>query len=454
VDLVIRNGTLVTPGGAWRGDLGVAGERIAALGDGLRGAREVDAGGCIVLPGGVDPHVHLQMPLGAYTSADSFASGSVAAALGGTTTVIDFVEPHAEQPFEAALAARRAQADGAVAVDYSLHMTIPAWHAEQPDRLAGLGALVAQGVSSFKLYMAYPGLRLDDPSLYRALRAVAAARGLPIVHCENGPLCELLCAEALGRGERRPPAHARTRPPAQEAEATGRALDLAALAGSPLYVVHVSCAASLGRIRAVRAASAPVYAETCPQYLLLDEQALAGERGERFVCAPPLRRSADRAALWAGLQSETLDVLATDHCPFTAAEKAGHADFTTIPGGLPSIEGRLALAYHFGRAHGLSLERWVEVCCAAPARLFGLARKGRLAPGCDADIVVFDPLRRVTLRAGQTLRERVDWSPYEGLEVEGWPRDVFVRGRQVVRDGVFVGELGWGRFVPRAPFRI
>ena len=164
--------------------------------------------------------------------------------------------------------------------------------------------------------------------------------------------------------------------------------------------------------------------------------------------------SADRAALWAGLQSGALDVLATDHCPFTAAEKAGHADFTTIPGGLPSIEGRLALAYHFGRAHGLSLVRWVEVCCAAPARLFGLTRKGRLAPGCDADIVVFDPLRRVTLRAGQTLHERVDWSPYHGLEVEGWPRDVFVRGRQVVRDGVFVGEPGWGRFVPRAPFRV
>ncbi len=454
MDLVIRNGTLVAPGGTCRGDLGVSGEQIAALGSGLRGSHELDASGCYVLPGAVDPHVHLEMPLGPYTSADTFTSGTRAAALGGTTTVLDFVEPRAGEPLEDALAARRAQADAAVAVDYSLHMTIPAWHAQRPEALAGLGALVAQGVTSVKLYMAYSGLRLDDPSLYRALRAVAQVGGLPVVHCENGPLCELLRAEALARGERRPPVHARTRPPLQEAEATGRALDLATLAGSPLYVVHVSCAASLARIQAARARKdALVYAETCPQYLLLDEEMLAGEGGERFICAPPLRRRADRAALWAGLREGALDVLATDHCPFTASEKAGHPDFTTVPGGLPGIEARLALAHHFGRAHGLSLERWVDVCCTRPARLFGLTRKGCLAPGYDADIVIFDPRRRVRLQAGQTLHEQVDWSPYQGLEVEGWPRDVFSRGRPVVREGVFVGEPGWGRFVPRAPFR-
>ncbi len=448
MDLVIRHGTLITPGGTFVADVGIMGERIAAVGLDLPGDRELDAAGCYVLPGGIDPHVHLQMPQGRYLSADDFASGTVAAALGGTTTVIDFVEPGPGEPLLDALASRQAEAAGRAAIDYGLHMTIPAWHAAHPDALAALPDVAAAGAPSFKLYLAYAGLRLDDAQLYQVLRAIAVIGGLALVHCENGPLCDVLRAQAVARGQTGPITHARTRPPGQEAEAVSRVLDIAALAGCPVYVVHVSCAASLARLQAARTRGHAVYGETCPQYLLLTEELLDRPGGELLICAPPLRTPADNEALWNGLADGSLDALATDHCPFVAADKRGHADFTTIPGGLPGVEARLGLAYHYGQQHGLTLARWVEVCCAAPARIFGLARKGQIAPGYDADLVIFDPHRGLTLRAGDTLHERVDWSPYEGRRVQGWPRDVLSRGRVIVRDGAFVGEPGWGRFVP------
>ena len=443
MDVVIRNGTLITPGGVFPADVGVVGERIAVLGEELPGRVELDATGCYVLPGAIDPHVHLQMPVGGYVSADDFASGTVAAACGGTTTVIDFVEPASGEPFLDALAARRAEAGGSVAVDYCLHMTVPTWHTAHPEALDELPEVVAAGVSSFKLYLAYEGLLLNDVQLYTALRAVAAVGGLPIIHCENGPLCEQLRAEALAAGHTAPRYHALTRPRRQEAEAVSRAMDIAALAGSPLYVVHVSCAEAVARIAAARAQGEPVYGETCPHYLALTAGAFDGPHGERFVGSPPLRSKADQLALWDALAQGDLDVLSTDHCPFTAGEKAGHADFTTIPGGLPSIEARLGLAYTLGVCTGrITLERWVEVCCTAPARLFGLANKGYLAPGFEADLVVFDPQAEVVLSV-ESLHERVDWTPYEGMRLQGWPRHVLSRGRVVVRDGTFVGQLGW-----------
>lgn len=449
MDVVIRNGRVVTPGGVFEGDVGIVEERIAALGEGLRGNAEFDATGCYVLPGAIDPHVHLQMWAGDYRSSDDFASGTIAAACGGTTTVIDFVEPADAEPLLSALATRRAEADGRVAIDYGLHMTIDAWHAARPEELASLSAVVAAGVPSFKIYQAYGRLRLDDVLLHRALRAVALVGGLPIVHSENGPLCEELRAEALAHGHIDPCYHALTRPARQEAEAVNRVIDIAALAESPLYIVHVSCADAVARVESARKRGEPVYGETCPQYLTLTADALDGPHGERFICAPPLRSYADQGALWAALAGGALDVLATDHCPFTADEKAGHLDFTTIPGGLPSVEARLSLAYTLGvRAGKLSLERWVEVCCTAPARIFGLARKGHIAPGFDADLVVFDPEAEVLLSA-DVLHEQVDWTPYEGTSLSGWPRHVFSRGRPIVHGGDYVGQPGWGRFVFR-----
>ena len=450
MDIVIRNGTLVTPDGVFPADVGLVGERIAALGEELHGQVELDAAGCYVLPGGIDPHVHLQMPTGrGYVSADDFASGTIAAACGGTTTVIDFAEPVAGRAFLTALAARQAEADGRVAVDYGLHMTIPTWHADRSEVLDELPEVVAAGVSSFKLYMAYQGFLLDDVQLYTALSAVGAVGGLPIVHSENGPLCEQLRAEALAAGHTALRYHALTRPPRQEAEAVSRVMDIAALAGTSLYIAHVSCAEAVARLAAARARGEGVYGETCPHYLALTADAYDGPHGERFIGAPPLRGKADQSALWAALARGTLDVLSTDHCPFTAADKADHDDFTTIPGGLPSIEARLSLAYTLGvRTGRLTLERWVEVCCAAPSRLFALAGKGHLSPGFDADVVIFDPQAEVVL-SPESLHEQVDWTPYEGTQLRGWPRHVLSRGRIVVRDGTFVGQLGWGRFVPQ-----
>ena len=453
MDVVIRNGTVITPGAIFPADVGIAAQRIGALGEALHGETEIDATGCYVMPGGIDPHVHLQMPTGGYVSADDFASGTVAAAHGGTTTVIDFVEPAEGETLLDALAARRAEADDRVAVDYGLHMTIPSWHAAHPSALDALPEVLAAGVPTFKLYLAYEGLRLDDAQLYRVMRRISDLGGLPIVHCENGLVCDRLRAEAVARGDVHPIYHAFTRPPAQEAEATSRVIDFAALTNCPVYIVHVSCEESLARIQAAHRRGAEVYGETCPQYLLLDATALDLPGGERLICAPPLRSELDSEALWTSLAFEGLDVLATDHCPFVEDEKAGHADFTTIPGGLPSIEGRLSLAYHFGQRHWMTLGRWVEVCCTNPARIFGLSRKGQVVPGFDADLVIFDPDRWVTIEAGKTLHERVDWSPYEGLRVQGWPRDVLSRGQVVVRDGQFVGEVGRGRFVAREAFR-
>jgi len=450
-DLVIANGTVLTADGIYAADVGIIGEEIAAIGGGLRGRRRLDASGCYVLPGAVDVHVHLQMPVsgGKYVSSDDFASGTIAAAHGGTTTVIDFVEPKPGQSLLEALAARRAEADGRVAVDYSLHMTISTWHADQPEVLAEIPALIEEGVPTFKLYLAYAGLRLDDAQLYTVLKTLAGQGGLPIVHCENGPICDRLRAEALARGHTSPRYHALTRPPRQEAEATGRALDIAALAEAPIYIVHVSCAEALERIVAARRRGQLIFGETCPQYLTLTAEVLEGAEAERFICAPPLRSKADQEALWDALARGQLQTLATDHCPFTLAEKTRGGDFTQVPGGLPSIEARLSLVHTAGVLGGhLSLSRWVELCCTAPAQLFGLQRKGCIAPGFDADVVIFDPAREVILSA-EFLHERVDWTPYEGLRLRGWPRFTLSRGEVIVEDGRFVGRAGHGRFVPR-----
>lgn len=450
MDLVIRDGTLITPSGPLRSDVGIVGAHIAGVGEDLDGAAEIDASGCYVLPGGIDPHVHLQMPAGDAVSSDDFASGTIAAALGGTTTIIDFVEPAPGESLLEALHKRRDEADGRVVIDYGLHMTIPAWHAAHPETLAQLPAVVDAGVSSFKLYMAYEGFRLNDAQLYQVIAAVKGVGGLPIVHCENGPICEVLRSQALARGETAPMYHALTRPPRQEAEAVSRIIDIAALAGSPIYIVHVSCEEALLRIQAARSRGEVVYSETCPQYLFLDRAALNGSNGERLICAPPLRSRRDRDALWDGLTQGHIDVLATDHCPFSATEKAGHPDFTTVPGGLPSIEARLSLVHNALAAHDVSLERWSQICATNSADIFGLGRKGRIAVGRDADLVVFDPQQELMIEAGATLHENVDWTPYAGTRVRGWTRDVISRGEMIVRQGALVGKVGRGVFVPRA----
>jgi len=449
-DSVIKNGTLVTADATYPADVGVRGERIAAIGQRLSGVQEIDASGMLVVPGAVDVHVHLQMPVGpGLVSSDDFFTGTRAAAFGGTTTVIDFVEAEPDQSLARALAARRAQADGRVAVDYGLHMSIAAADLAKLDEVP---AVARAGCASFKLYLACAGFQLDDGGFLQALEAIREAGGLPIVHAENGDVIRTLVDRYRAQGRIEPRWHARSRPALMEGEAAGRAIDLATLAGTPLYIVHASCAEIVGRVAAARARGLPIYGETCPQYLLLTQALYSqpGVEGVLPVCSPPLRSQADQARLWDALARGELQVVASDHCPFTRADKErGLYDFSQAPGGLPGIEARFPLLFAFGVRMGrISLNGWVDLCCTAPAHLFGLERKGAIAVGYDADLVVFDPQRVVRLSA-ETLHENVDWTPFEGMEVSGWPVVTVSRGKVIVEDGEFHGTAGRGRFVER-----
>lgn len=450
LDLVITNGTIVTSKATFRADVGVAGARIAVIGESLMGARTIDASGKYVIPGGVDIHVHMQMPAGeGVVSSDTFYSGTRAAALGGTTTVVDFVEPEPPESLLAALAARRMEADPQVVIDYGLHMTIgPAEIA----KLEQIPAAYEAGCGSFKLYTAYD-FRLHDGQLMQAFEAIKAAGGLPVIHAENWDVITTLVARNLAAGRTTPHWHPRSRPAVMEGEAVGRVIDVADYVGVPLHVFHVSCTAAADRISGARRRGLPITGETCPQYLFLTQDAYdaAGMEGCLPVCSPPLRPRADQEALWQALARDDLQIVTTDHCPFTRTAKTrGLDDFSRIPGGVPSIEMRLAGIYQ-GVVRGVfSLNRWVELCCTRPARLAGLPAKGDIAIGQDADLVVFDPQRQKTLSKA-SLHEQVDWTPYEGLVVHGWPAVVLSRGEVIVESGKCDAAPGRGRFLSRKP---
>jgi len=451
-DLVIRGGTLVTPAETFTADLGIRGGRIAALGRGLAGDHSLDAAELLVVPGAVDPHVHLQTPVGATQSSDDWASGTRAAACGGTTTLIDFVEPDLGASLLEALAARQAQAEGAAVIDYGLHMTLLK---TPPAVLAEIQAVVQAGCPSFKTYLTYEGFYLDDPSFLSALEGVAAAGGLVLVHAENHALIERLRQRLPAAGQTAPRYHARSRPVGAEAEAVERAAALAEAAGCPLYVVHISTDRGAAAVARARRRGQAVYGETCPQYLLLTEAELdrPGFEGAKFVCSPPLRPAGHGDALWRGLADGNLQTVGTDHCPFfyQGQKDLGRAVFTEVPNGLPGVEARLALLYTFGVGTGrLTLNQWVQVCCANPARIFGLyPRKGTLMPGADADLVLFDPNAAVTL-SPERLHENVDYTPYDGLALRGYPRLTLARGQVLAEDGAYVGPPGGGRFLKRA----
>lgn len=472
-DLIVTGGTVVTAEATFAADIGVRDGKIAALmpsslSDEASPAQSsivnrqpstvIDASGCYVLPGAIDGHVHLHMPTGVGYTADDWATGTRAAALGGTTCLIDFVETEADERLTDALARRLDEARGAV-IDFGLHMTI------QPDehpiagiprrvsarRIAEMREAYEAGCVSFKLYMAYPGFQLSDGDLFRALRAVAELNGMACIHAENGDVIEAL-REAVVDHPELALHHARTRPPASEQEAVRRAIVCAELSGARVMIFHIGCEAAARAVAEAKArGNERVFGETCPHYLTLTEDRLAREDGRLWVCAPPLRPQADQAAMWRMLASRALDVVGTDHCPFTRAQKdAGRSDFRAAPGGIPGIEARLGLLHEFGVRRGrLTLNDWVRVCCARPAEVYGLVDKGRIAVGYDADLVVFDPAIRRTLTAG-ALHSAIDWSAYEDVTCAGWPRDVIARGEVIVRDQRWVGQSGRGRFARRA----
>ena len=459
--MLITGGTLVDAAGQRPGDMRIGADgRITeiALGqDGLTpqpGERSFEAHGCLVIPGGIDVHTHLHLPVGAVRVSDDFATGTGAAAVGGTTTIVDYVTAYrGEDPLHA-LATWKRWAEPS-AVDWGLHMTFT----EAVDERT-VTACIEAGVTSFKLYMAYPQLlQVDDGVIVDVMRAASRHGGLVTLHCENGGAVEALRRRALAEGRTGVIEHAKTRPALLEGEATSRAAVLAEVVGCPVYIVHVSSAPALAAIRAAQERGVDVLAETCPQYLHLDVNRLAGDDGAAFVCTPPLRDPWHAEELWEGLRRGWIHTVATDHCPFWLRDRnagvrgrpEGYADFTELLGGLPGIETRLALVWEGVQAGQLSTADWVRLCAEAPARTFGLwPAKGHLGVGADADVVVWDPQRRQPLNAG-ALHMAADHSPYEGHTVTGWPSLVLSRGRTVAQDGHFVGEPGWGRFVVRTP---
>ncbi|WP_395656978.1 dihydropyrimidinase [Nocardioides sp.] len=458
-DLVVRGGTVVDGDGARRADVLVRDGRIVDVGEELEhgGARIVEADGAYVVPGGIDVHTHFALPVGAVTSADDFGSGTLAAACGGTTCVVDFAGAGRE-PWEEALATWHDRARGRAVVDYGFHLTVTELPTDPEAAAQRFTAFAEQGVTSVKLYLAYPDrLMVDDETLGRALVASRRTGVRVCVHAEDGATVEALVAEVLAAGRTGPDAIPSARPPSVEAEAIRRAAALAGAAGSWLYVVHLSSEAGLQAVRAARAAGVDVHTETCPHYLHLEQSHL--EAGDPdFVCAPPLRRASDRVALWDALGVGDVEVVATDHCPFTTTDRrrgtggTGWADFTGIPGGLGGVETRLSLVYQGVTTGRLSLERWVDATSAAPARLFGLdGVKGSVRVGLDADLVVFDPGATRRLDASH-LHSRSDHSPYADLVVTGWPAVTISRGEVVAVGGEPTDPTpGRGRFVRRTP---
>jgi dihydropyrimidinase len=458
---LVKNGTVVTAGDRYDADIYIDKGRITLIGQGLNIPADtvVDASGKLVMPGGIDVHTHLDMPFGGTTSADDFESGTIAAAHGGTTTVVDFAIQNFGEGLFPAFEGWSKKAEGKAVIDYAFHMIVR----ELTDQVSGdMDKLTKhEGVTSFKLFMAYPGVfQVDDATIFRALLKTKENGGLVCMHAENGGVIDTLVKEALRKGQTAPKYHALTRPTRAEGEATGRAIALAEMADVPIYIVHLSCSDALEKIKQARDMGLPAYAETCPQYLFLsyEDYERPGFEGAGYVMSPPLREKWNQEALWKGLAKNDLQVVSTDHCPFCMNEppqkQAGKDDFSKIPNGAPGIETRLMLLWDGGvRAGKIDMHRFVEIVSTNPAKMFGLwPRKGTVAVGSDGDLVLFDPEKETTLSA-KGLHMKVDYNPYEGRKVRGGPAMVLSRGEVIVDHGHFKGKKGRGQFVKRTPGR-
>ncbi|MFT7834909.1 dihydropyrimidinase [Saccharothrix sp. BKS2] len=452
--ILIRGGTVVNATGAAPADVLVDGERIAALlapGFPLQADETIDAAGKYVIPGGIDAHTHMEMPFGGTSSADDFPSGTTAAAWGGTTTIIDFAVQAKGTSLLSTLDRWHQKADGRCAIDYGFHMIVSDVN---DTSLKEMESCVDAGVNTFKMFMAYPGVfYATDGEILRAMQKARETGSTIMMHAENGIAIDELVAQALAQGRTEPVEHGLTRPPELEGEATSRAIALAKVTGSPLYVVHLSAAQALDAVARARDTGQNVFAETCPQYLYLSLEDLARPdfEGSKYVASPPLRPREHQSELWRGLRTNDLSVVSTDHCPFCFKDQKelGRGDFSKIPNGIPGVEHRIDLL-HQGVVRGeISLARWVEICSTTPARMFGLhPRKGVVAPGADADLVVYDPAATQVISAA-THHMDVDYSAYEGMEITGRVDTVLSRGRVVVDASGFRGSTGHGRFLAR-----
>jgi dihydropyrimidinase len=459
MEIKIINGTIITPTDTYRADIGIEKGKIVEIAQKIsEGAKVViDARGTYVFPGGIDMHTHLDMPFMGSFSSDDFETGTIAAAHGGTTCIVDFAIQGKGQSLKETLNTWKAKAKGKAVFDYGFHIAICDLTEEVLNEIPGA---VAEGVTSFKTFLAYKGtLMIDDGALFQILQKSKEAGALVMIHAENGDIVDLMVKELLAQKKTAPRYHALSRPPEAEAEATGRAIAIAQMAGAPIYIVHLSCREALEKVKEAQDRGLPALAETCPQYLILSYKNYEepGFNGAKYVMSPPLRDRSNHAPLWQGLASGDLQVISTDHCPFNfkGQKDLGKNDFSQIPNGAPGIENRLCLMYNEGVNRGrISINRFVDLVSTTPAKLFGLyPEKGTVAVGSDADLVVFDPKERFTITA-KTNHQNVDYTPYEGYKGKGVPRMVIAQGRVLVKEGKFLGQPGQGRYTKRKTFRL
>ena len=453
--LLIQNGTVVNAESTAVADVLIEGSTIREMRTGIspQGHTVVDASGLLVLPGGIDAHTHLDMPFGGTTSADDFETGTRAAAIGGTTTIVDFAIQAKGTKMRNALDTWWKKAEGKACVDYGLHMIVTDLGTSG---LEDMDDLVREGVASFKLFMAYPNvLMVDDATIFKALQQTTKNGALICMHAENGSVIDVIVQQALAAGKTAPIYHALTRPTVAEAEAVQRAIAMAEIAGAPVYIVHLSSEDALNQVREARDRGLPAFAETCPQYLLLSiEDQMPGISFEeaKYVFTPPLREKKNQPRLWDGLKDDHLQVVSTDHCPFCFEDQKmlGKDDFTKIPNGGPGIENRMQLIHHHGVNSGkLTLNRFVEITSTAPARIFGMyPKKGRIAAGSDADLVLWDAQAEHTISAA-THNSRCDYSMFEGFKVRGNVKQVYSRGELIVENGKYLGKVGRGNYLRR-----
>jgi dihydropyrimidinase len=458
MSVLIKGGRMVTAADDHVADIYVEDETVTLIGESLdqQADKVIDATGKYVLPGGVDPHTHLDMPFGGTVTIDDVESGQISAAFGGTTTHVDFIIQPPGKSFFEAFDEWKAKANGKQVIDMGYHMAVT--DLKEGGTLEELATLPDQGITSYKLFMAYKGaLMVDDETLFRVMQVAAETGALVMVHAENGDAIDVLVKEALAEGKTEPKFHALTRPPETEGEATNRAIQLARVAGCKLYVVHVSCQESVEPIELAREKGWDVWGETCTQYFFIDQSYLERPdfEGAKYVYTPPPRAKENHEVLWRAVENDVLSVISTDHCAFLwdGQKTLGKDDFSKIPNGAPGLENRLQMIHEFGvRAGRISLNRMVELLSTNPAKYFGLyPRKGTIAVGSDADLVVFDPERKVTISAA-THHSKSDYNLFEGTEVTGAPQVVLLRGRVLVESDELVGQPGVGEFIRRARF--